>query len=536
LIAKTTSIRSDISIAILVGTLLTVVWIFFTWRYGFDIADEGYYWYGAQRMLLGEMPMRDFMAYDVGRYAWTGALMRVLGDDGIIGARMGAAVYQASTIVIGVLLVLRAADGHISILGKVIFAAVVTPLLNLWVYPYYKVFDYGTSILIVAMLALMLTSQSAKRWFGAGLILGMAAIMGRNHGVYGAFAGLFLLAFLSIKQVRPAVLVKPALAFVAGTIVGFSPTFVMAVLIDGFGSGFIASVRDLISSGATNLGLPVPWPWTVSKSDLGWLMWGTGVAKGLGFVAILFAPIAAIIALARKPLMQFRPVDTITLCASFAGIAYAHYAYSRADLTHLALSIFPLILILLSLGTLLGRSVVTSVILFGVSILTLAPEVPFLAQPLLNNRLVTISINGSTLHVFPGVDARLRSAEHVFAALPQARDSFLALPDAPALFAINKKKMQIWEIYSLWPRDPAFEALELARLQLAPPQVVFLSDHALDGRPELRYSSTHPVLYQWIVNNYQPAHALLTSPNQSWQVYVKVPLARRDIASFPQQK
>lgn len=520
---KVSGMRSDISIAILVGTLLTVVWISLTWRYGFDIADEGYYWYGAQRMLHGEIPIRDFMAYDIGRYVWSAALMRQLGDDSIFGARMGAALYQTCTVVIGVLLALRAANGQIGTPGKVIFATVVTILLNLWVFPYYKVFDYGTSILIVAMLTLMLTSMSAKRWFGAGLILGMAAIMGRNHGVYGAFAGLLLLAFLLTKQDRPAVLVKPALAFVAGTIVGFSPTFVMAVFIDGFANGFITSVRDLISSGATNLGLPVPWPWTVPKSDQGWLIWGIGVAKGLAFIAIVFVPSAVIIALARKPLVQFRPVHTIALCASFAGIAYAHYAYSRADLTHLALSIAPLMLIFLSLGALLKRSIPVSIVLLGVSILTLAPETPFLAHPLLNKRLITISINGTTLHTFPGIDANLRSAEDIFATLPHARDSFLALPNAPGLYAINKKKMQIWEIYSLWPRDRAFEARELARLQLAPPQVIFLSDHALDGRPELRYSRTHPVLYQWIVDNYQPVPSLSKFSDQPWKVYVRTP-------------
>jgi hypothetical protein len=515
--------RSDTSVAIVEGTLLTVVWILSTWRYGFDIADEGFYWYGAQRMLRGEMPMRDFMAYDVGRYAWSAALMRLLGDDGIIGARIAAAVYQTCTVVIGVLLALRAADGQIAPHGKVFLAAVAATLLNLWVHPYYKVFDYGTSILIVAMLALMLTSQSAKRWFGAGIILGMAAIMGRNHGVYGAFAVLLLLAFLLIKKSNPSGLVKPVLAFVAGTIVGFSPTFVLAMFIDGFASGFIASVRDLISSGATNIALPVPWPWTVAHTGAGWLFWGTGVAKGLFFIAIIFAPAIAIIALARKPLVQFRPVHTIALCASFCGIAYAHYAYSRADLTHLALSIVPLILILLSLGALLGRAIAMSVVLLSVSILTLAPDKPFLAQPLLKKRLATISINGSILHVFPGVVSRLSSAERVFTTVPHARDSFLALPDAPGLYAINKKRMQIWEIYPLSRRDRAFEAAELVRLQSAPPQVVLLSDHSLDQRPELRYSNMHPVLYQWITENYQLSPALSNTSDQSWAVYVKAP-------------
>lgn len=520
---KTSGMRRDIQIAVLIGTLLTAMWISLTWRYGFDIADEGYYWYGSQRMLYGDVPMRDFMAYDIGRYAWSATIMRMLGDDGIFAARMGAGLYQIFTVITGVLLALRAVDERTGILGKAIFATLVTTLLNLWVFPYYKVFDYGTSILIVAMLMLMATSIRAKRWFGAGLILGMAAIMGRNHGVYGGFAGLLLFAFLLIKQDRPANLIRPALAFIAGTIMGFSPTFFMALFIDGFTSSFINSVRELFSNGATNLALPVPWPWTFAKARNGWLIWGTDVSKGLAFIAILFAPLASIIVLVRKPLMQFSLTHVLLLCASFAGITYAHYAYSRADLTHLALSIAPLLLLLLSLSARFAHAIFMSIVLIGFSILALAPETTFLAQPLLNKSVTTVTINGIDLTVFPGVDARIRRSEEVFATFPDARDNFLAVPDAPGLYAIYKKKMPIWEIYSLWPRDGAFEASELARLQAAPPQVIFLSDHALDNRPELRYSRTHPLTYRWIVDNYRPLPAMSKSLDEAWQTYVRVP-------------
>lgn len=521
LTTKASGMRRDIQIAILIGTLLTALWISLTWRYGFDLADEGYYWYGAQRMLYGDVPIRDFMAYDIGRYAWSAALMRVLGDDGIFGARMGAGLYQIVTVVIGVLLALRALDERTGTLGKVLFATLVTTLLNLWVFPSYKVFDYGTSILIVAMLMLMATSIRPTRWFGAGLILGVAAIMGRNHGVYGGFAALLLFAFLLIKEDRPANLIRPAFALIAGTVVGFSPTFLMALLIDGFTSAFINSLRELIGNGATNLSLPVPWPWTINKARNGWLIWGTDMSKGLAFIAILLVPLASIVALARKPLRQFSRTHALVLCASFAGIAYAHYAYSRADLTHLALSIAPLLLLLLSLSARFAYALFMSIVLIGSSVLALAPETTFLAKPLLNRPVTTVKINGVDLAVFPGVDARIRRSEEVFAAIPGARDSFLAVPDAPALYAINRKKMPIWEIYALWPRDPAFEAAELARLKAAPPKVVFLSDYALDNRPELRYSRTHPLTYWWIMDNYQPLPALEKSSDEAWPTYVR---------------
>jgi hypothetical protein len=513
--------RGDVLPTIFVSTLLTIAWLTCTWRYGFDLADEGYYWYGAQRLLRGEMPMRDFMAYDIGRYAWTAALMRQLGDDGIFSARMGAGLYQLFTVPIGVLIASRAVDGELGAFGKIIFAATMTALLNVWVYPYYKVFDYGTSILIVAMLVLMMTSQSGKSWFCSGLILGMAAIMGRNHGVYGFVAALSLTAFLFLKQDHRSFLAKPMIALALGTIAGFSPTFVIAVLNSGFADGFMESLRELVRSGATNLSLPVPWPWNFSLSHLGWIIWSGAVAKGLAFIAILLVPIVAVFSLARRPLGQFRTAHIVILCASLAGIAYSHYAYSRADLTHLALSIAPLILILPSVATLARQPVAMSIALLGISILVLAPEVPYLFKPGSEKPLVPTSINGTKLYVPDWGNGRLQSAKHVFATIPDARDNFFSVPDSPGLYAIYKKKIQVWETYSLWPREPSFEKSELSRLQLNEPKVIFLSNSALDGRPELRYSSTHPVLYQWILENYRPEPALQQHPNPPWEVYVR---------------
>ena len=512
-------LRHNTTVAILVGTLFTALWVALTWRYGFDLADEGYYWYGAQRMVHGDMPMRDFMAYDIGRYAWTAGVMQLLGETGIVGARVGAALYQGFSVVIGVWLALRALDGKLTGRSKILFAFVVALILNLWVYPYYKVFDYGTSIIVVAMLVMMLTCRSAKRWFAAGVVLGLAAIIGRNHGVYGALAASMLLCFLIFKQRSAGSLLRPALAFMAGTLAGFSPTFVLCALVDGFAAGLIASIIDLIDSGATNIALPVPWPWTVDRAKIGWLLWAMGVMQGLGFIAIIVLPFMAICAVVRRPLEHFSASDALMLCASFAGLAYAHYAYSRADLIHLALAVAPLMLLVLVAGARYAGVALTSVVVLGVSVIMLTPEKPMLAKLILKKTLASISVNGSALYVFPGVDVRLREVEQVFTTLPHTRDNFLAIPDSPALYAIYEKRMPIWEIYSLSTRNAAFEAPELARLKEAAPEVVFLSDHALDSKPELRYSRTHPVLHQWITDNYRPPIGSMQPT--SFQVFVK---------------
>lgn len=509
--------RRNFVIPAVAGFILCLLWSGFTWRYGFDIADEGYYWYGAQRMLHGEWPMRDFMAYDIGRYAWTAAVMKLLGDPGVFGARMGAAAYQTATVMVGLLLALRSVDRNLSLSLKLVFSLCVVAILQLWTYPYYKVFDYGTSILIVAMLVTMVTRQSGRAWFAAGLILGLAAIMGRNHGIYGAAASGIVLSFLAIKQGRALPLLTPALAFVAGTVIGFSPTVVTAALVPGFGAGFIASIVDLMQSGATNIALPVPWPWTVSRGDSGWLLWAMRMTKGLLFIATVLAPLATLVVLLRKPWRHPTPGTVLLLCSACAGIVYSHYAYSRADLTHLALAIAPLMLLFMASGIVIGRQLPTAIVLLGVSLLSLAPEKAFLTQLILRQTLITISINGSKVQMFPATASRLREVERVFAAIPTARHSFLAVPDAPGLYAIYQERMPIWEIYSLSKRNPLFEKPEVARLAAAMPEVVLMSDHPLDDNPELRYSKMHPAMFQWISEHYTPVDL----GTHNWQVLRK---------------
>jgi len=514
--------RRQLFIALASGIGVTLCWFLLTWRYGLDLSDEGYYWYGAQRTQRGEVPIRDFLAYDIGRYLWAAGIMSLLGDDGIFSARLAAMLYLAITVSAGVFLVLQAFETTSGTARKSLLAVVVALLLNLWATPYYKVFDYGTSILIVAMLVLIMRSLSPARWFGAGLILGFAAVMGRNHGVYGAASALLVLGFLLIKGGQPRAYLRPAIAFIAGTIAGFSPTFVMGAVQPGFMGAFIAGVIEHVHSTttATNIPLPIPWSWTRSLAKDGWLLWMNDVLKSTGFVALLLVPALTLFVLLRKRLDGFTRLHHLLAASAFAGLTYMHYAYSRADVIHLALAIVPMLLILLGCGIRVRSALPVAAGLLGLSVLAVAQDATVINSTLMGRRTTVVAVDGSALHVYPAIADRLRDATAALAAMPEAHDDFLALPDYPGLYAINKSRIGIWEIYALSPRDARFEQAELARLARKPPKIVLLSNHALDDRPELRYSRMHPLMYAWVQEHYRRADL---SHSGELEVYVSRP-------------
>ena len=176
-----------------------VVTASFVWQgnKGLNLWDEGYLWYGAQRVLLGEVPIRDFMAYDPGRYYWIAALISLWGGNGLMVLRIAAAIFQVLGLFVGLFLIARTEKDF----GKQNICYLLSAaILVVWMFPPYKLFDISLSLFLIGVLTFLIESPTSRRYFVAGLVVGMIAVFGRNHGLYGLAGSLGVLVTLGSNQ------------------------------------------------------------------------------------------------------------------------------------------------------------------------------------------------------------------------------------------------------------------------------------------------------------------------------------------------
>jgi hypothetical protein len=467
----------------LIATLSLFLW---EGRIGLNIPDGGFFWYGVQRVLHGEVPIRDFQAYDPGRYYWSAALLASTQGASIVALRATAAVFSWVGVFAGIWLVARSttkADRVLWLMATVSICA--------WMSPWFKVFDNTLAILLICGFAYLLRRPSPRGYFVAGLCVGFAAVFGRNHGIYGLVASIGAAAYLAIKLRRLCTL-KELGAGVLGIAAGFSPLLAM-LLIPGFASAFWDSIRLIFHAGATNFPLPVPFPWRVPSNQM---------PLGVLFLWIIAFPLVGLVCAAfnLRASASTRPEFVAALLVS---VPYAHYAYSRADVDHMAVSITP---VLVGCFIALARSsaplrYALAAGLVALSILVVGPTHPGWACQHTSCTVTTVGTD--KLRVVPGTAkdvALLNKLVHDFA--PDGK-AFYVTPYWPGAYALFDQKSPAWAIYALWPRTEAFQQRENERIAAAQPGFVLINDLPLDGREGQRFSQTNSLTYAYVKTHYR---------------------------------
>lgn len=464
---------------------------------GLNLTDEGLFWYVTERTAAGDVPLRDVRSYEPGRYYWSAAWLRVLGP-GVKALRISLAAFQAGGLVLALLLLRR-------IVPAVVPLAALGLILVVWMWPMYRSFENVAVLALLLAAARVVERPTASRWRAAGVVVGLAAFVRIDHGVYGTLAFLLLLVFTTIRLdgARPGVALGN---WTLGAIVGYSPMLLLAMLAPGFVHGFTANLaymaRTTLWAGTVSLPLPVPWLW-VEIPKLGGR--SLGDAAALVALSTLFTLLPAVLVLAGY--LAFRARGKATLqqaqlaAAAAVGVPYLSHTFSRADLQHLTPTAMALVVAIVALVSSLsttGRRIAGIVgvpLALAATYLVVVTETPYGIRMRSPETYVRSDVAGDTLWLNRSTVEIIGSVKRATAAHVGARP-LLVIPLWPGMYPILGKQAPLWEVYSLFPEPESEQREAIARLRRVGVDWVVLADIVPEPREDLRFRNTHRLMWE----------------------------------------
>jgi hypothetical protein len=481
---------------VVLAVVLSIGWWWLDGSVGINLADEGYLWYGVEAVGRGEVPMRDFQAYDPGRYLWGALWARVLGHD-LVALRLACVLFQCLGVAAG-LLVARRLSSHWLFLGAVALT------LCAWMHPRYKCFEQSIALMAVFVVVRFFDRPTPHRHFCLGIFVGLMAVMGRNHGVYLAIASLLAIA-LAAQGRGFRGWFAGSLAWLGGVVVGYLPQLLMLKVVPGYWPEFQRLLAAIVARG-TNLPAVVPWPWRVDPALPNW-RWASALFEGCFFLAL-----PAFLALALVRVFRLRiehlAEQRVLAAATCVTLPYAHFAFSRPDTVHLGHAAPTLVLGLLALCFAIGKPRLWPVV---TPVLLAASVLANFFQTGLAQRIfpppagkVDMEIRGRRMEVGADEARLLGCAATLVSEVSAAGESVLFLPNLPGLYPATARPSPIRQLYFIFPTAPADEAGIVREVDESGAQWVMLRDYALDGRDDLRFRHANPLLFAHFTRYFAP--------------------------------
>jgi hypothetical protein len=493
--------------AALLAVALTGILFLAQRRIDWNPSDEGFLWYGAVRTAHGAVPLRDFRSYDPGRYYWAAAWAKVLGD-GILALRLSTAVFQACGLFCGLLAARRTVKSRSGL-------ALAGILLLVWMSPRHKLFEPAMTMAAVLVGVRLLEKPSLRRSFAAGVLVGLAGILGKNHGLYCAAAmlGLLLFVHFRIAPAAPRELLRRLLAWGAGIAAGFSP--MLALLpVSGFFASYVESFRFFLLQGKTNYPEPFPWPWLALRARLDS---GGGRLDGLGrleltafgtillLVPVFFVAAAVLMAGTDRENLKQR---ALLIAGGTVGLFYAHHMYSRTDFFHLTQSLHPVLLGLIGLPAAVARRRLAAAWLAPALILatlfTAVPQMPLFhrltAPP--DAPFVPFDLAGDRIYLRARQAEVLQSVRHNLDTRVPKGEPILFAAHIPGYYPAFRREAPVWDSYPMWPGIGGLDERMLAELKAKNVRWALITAFPMPGSEELRFQNSYPKVWEYLMENF----------------------------------
>ena len=237
------------------------------------------------------------------------------------------------------------------------------------------------------------------------------------------------------------------------------------------------------------------------------------VSTGLLFLAlpVFYAGGALFLILSGGPASKQKA--PLAACV-FVGVMYMHYVFSRADLDHLALGIHPMLIALLFLpfavksgfrrkGAVAALAFVVVASCFSVGMATPL----YIKAAGLRGPLQKVNIRGDSIWVSKYTAGIIRSVMKIDRERVGPDQPLLIAPHWTTFYPILERKAPLWDIYFLFKETEKRQRQMIAELEEKAVDWAILGDVALDGREDLRFRNTHHLVWEHLMDDFEPVQA-----------------------------
>jgi hypothetical protein len=376
--------------------------------------------------------------------------------------------------------------------------------------PRHNMPDVAAPMWMLCVLALLIAGADRKSHFLAGFAAAALWFIGINHALYGVISvGIVVVAIACSEKVPWRRLIGRIGWTIAGAALVTLLVLIWLLAVPHFFIGYWNNeIVRLVENGATNLTLPIPWPWDVTAPPGIWFAL-SAYALSIGFVLFPVAVAMAFMVLVSPSRFGTLRQYPVTLAAAAATSAWAHRAFSRADLPHLVPSGAPLVILLVAIPeTLTGvwrglaRTMCWSAIVF-VSGFAAASLSPVIAAYLPNApKYQWCAIEGEKLWIPDYARQDYAAASDVVRRMAPGQ-TVLFVPYDPVLYAVFRLRCPIYESYALFPASRSEQREVVQNLQRPGMDWVLYWPDRVDKRADLGFDQTDPVAWDYILKNFE---------------------------------
>jgi hypothetical protein len=314
-----------------------------------------------------------------------------------------------------------------------------------------------------------------------------------------------MIAYVYWRPLQLDRLLASSSRYSSGILIGFTPTWLLAVVHPGFARAYLDSVFVLLQRDQTNQPLPVPWPWTVELGGMDRIFVAHHLAIGFAFVAfLLFFPIAAVKLWRERA--HWTPKTYLLAAALLVGAPYVHHAMVRSDLSHLCQAAHPALLGTLAMVAMCaqrGRRFATGVVVLVLVLLTVL--VPFIRQPAIERvlyprRFVSHRVLGDQLWILRWQSSLIDTALSLSGGEGAEPDTLVFVaPVFPGLYQIMGQRCPVWDPYPIWPAAPADEITMVEDLRDARLRWAIIGEGVRGG---LSFQESYPRVWDYLESDF----------------------------------